>query len=202
MKEIILLGGGGHCKSLIDVIESENRFKIAGIIDKKELIGSEVLGYKIIGSDNDLEKLREKFEFAFIAIGFIKSNKRRVELFELLKKFGFKLPTIISPFAYVSKYSIIEEGSVIHHGAIVNGGVKIGRNCIINSKALIEHDAIIEDNCHISTGAIINGGVKVGCNSFIGSGAITKEYITIKEDSFIKAGSVAYEKWGYSDSSN
>jgi len=138
LKELILLGGGGHCKSVIDVIEKESRFKIAGIIDKKELIGSEVLGYKVIGSDEDLIVLREKFEFAFIAIGFIKSNKKRVELFELLKKLDYKLPTIISPLAYVSKHSFIDEGTIIHHGAIINAGVKIGKNCIINTKALVE----------------------------------------------------------------
>ena len=61
MKEIILVGGGGHCKSVIDVIEQEAKYKIAGIIDKKELIGSNVLGYKIIGCDDDLVKLKEKF---------------------------------------------------------------------------------------------------------------------------------------------
>jgi len=190
LKELILLGGGGHCKSVIDVIEKESRFKIAGIIDKKELIGSEVLGYKVIGSDEDLIVLREKFEFAFIAIGFIKSNKKRVELFELLKKLDYKLPTIISPLAYVSKHSFIDEGTIIHHGAIINAGVKIGKNCIINTKALVEHDAVIEDNCHISTAAIINGGVYVEKNSFIGSGTVTKEYIKILKNSFIKANSL------------
>ena len=64
MKEIILIGGGGHCKSVIDVIEQESKYKIAGIIDKKELIGKDVLGYKIIGSDDDLADLKDKFSHA------------------------------------------------------------------------------------------------------------------------------------------
>jgi sugar O-acyltransferase (sialic acid O-acetyltransferase NeuD family) len=187
-KDILLIGGGGHCKSVIDVIEQENRFKIAGIIDKQESIGDEVLGYKIIGCDNDLDKLYNSYNYAFITIGHIKSNNLRVKLFNLIKSIGYIIPTIISPLAYVSKYSFIDKGSIIMHHSLINANVKIGKNCIINSKALIEHDSIIKDNCHISTGAILNGGVVVRENSFIGSNATIREYT--KVEGFIKAGSL------------
>ena len=191
MKEIILIGGGGHCKSVIDVIELEGKFKIAGIVEKdKNLTGKKVLDYEIIGCDEDLEKLREKYEYAFITIGQIKSPDLRIKLYEKLKSFNFKLPVIISPLSYVSKYTKIEEGTIIMHHSLVNTNAKIGKNCIINTKALVEHDAIIEDFCHISTAAVINGGVTIKKGSFIGSNAVTKECIEIKENSFIKAGSL------------
>lgn len=186
MKDILLVGGGGHCKSVIDVIELEGKYKIAGIIDKKELIAQEVLGYIIIGCDDDLEKLFDKYKYAIVTVGQIKSNSLKVKLFNTLKNIGYKLPTIISPLAYVSKHSQIGEGTVIMHQALVNASVKIGKNCIINTKALLEHDVVVEDNCHISTGAIINGGVVVKENTFIGSNATTKEYIEV--DGFVKAG--------------
>ena len=112
-KDIILIGGGGHCKSVIDVIEQESNFNIAGIIDKIEFVGQNVLGYKIIGSDNDLSFLREKFSYAFITIGHIKTNSSRIKLFNLLKDLKFTLPTIISPLAYVSKHAFIDEGTMI-----------------------------------------------------------------------------------------
>jgi len=188
MQKILLIGGGGHCKSVIDVIEQESKFIIAGIIDKKELIGQEVLGYKIIGCDSDLEKLFEKYKYAIVTVGQIKSNNIRVKLFNKLKEIGYKLPTIVSPLAYISKYAIIEEGTVIMHYAFVNAGAKIGKNCIINTKALIEHDAVIGDNTHISTATVINGGVVVKEDSFIGSNTTTREYIEI--GGFIKAGGV------------
>ncbi len=188
--EILLIGGGGHCKAVIDVIEQENRFKIAGIIDIKEKIGEKVLGYKIIASDEDLKLLLKEYQYVFISLGQIGNCEKRKELFKKCKNLGFSFPKIISPYAYVSRYSIIGEGTIVMHGAIINAGAKIGNNCIINSKALIEHDAEIEDNCHISTGAIINGGVKVKECSFIGSNATTKQYITIPKNSFIKAGSI------------
>ena len=191
MKEIILIGGGGHCRSVIDVIELDGKFKIAGIIEKdKNLIGQKVLNYEVIGSDEDLEKFREKYEYAFITVGQIKNSSPRIKIFEKLKKLKFKLPVIVSPLAYVSKYSKIEEGTIIMHHALVNANTKIGKNCIINTKALIEHDAVIEDFCHISTGAIINGGVIVKQGSFVGSNSVTKEYIEIPQNSFIKAGSL------------
>ncbi len=188
MEEILLIGGGGHCKSVIDVIEQEKRYKIAAIIDKKELIGSEVLGYKIIGCDEDLKDLRQKFSHAIVTVGHIKSNVIRVKLFELLKELDFHMPTIVSPLAYVSKHAFVDEGSVIMHHALVNPHAKVGKNCIINSKALIEHDAVIENFVHIATGAIINGGATVKENTFFGSGAVIREYATAH--GFIKAGSV------------
>ncbi len=187
-KEILLIGGGGHCKSVIDVIESEDKYTIAGIIDKKELLGQEVLGYKIIGCDDDLEKLFLKYKYAIITVGQIKSNELRVKLFNQVKNIGYILPIIKSPLAYISKHSTIKEGTIIMHQALVNANTHIGKNCIINTKALIEHDCTIEDSCHISTSAVINGGVVVKQNTFVGSNATTKEYIEISK--FINARSL------------
>ena len=188
-KEILLIGGGGHCNSVIDVIELENKYTIAGIIDDdKKLLNKTILGYKVIGCGDDLEKLFSTYKYALITIGQIKSNKPRIKFFNLLKKIGYILPVIISPLAYVSKNSKIDEASIIMHHALVNTNAKIGKNCIINSKALIEHDATIENNCHISTGSIINGGVLVRENTFFGSNAMSKEYIEIKADSIIGGG--------------
>ena len=189
MKNIILIGGG-HCKSVIDVIENEKKYKICGIVDKPELLGTRILNYKIIGNDSDLEVLAKKFKYAFITVGHIKSPKIRIKLFKQAKKAGFILPFIISPTSYVSKHSKIGAGSIIMHHAIVNPSTSIGDNCIINSKALIEHDSSISDHCHISTNTSINGGVKIGSECFIGSNVTTKENIIIKKNKFIKAGPI------------
>ncbi len=188
--EIILVGGGGHCQSVIDVIELQDKYKIAGIIVNDRVKGSKILNYEVIGKDEDLKSLFKKYNYAVVTIGQIKSNSIRVKLFKKLKEIGFTLPVIISPLAYVSKYALIGEGTVVMHHALINANVKIGKNCIINTKALIEHDALIEDFCHISTAAVVNGGVVVKKGSFVGSNVVTKEYIEIKENSFIKAGSL------------
>ncbi|MDC1069007.1 NeuD/PglB/VioB family sugar acetyltransferase [Candidatus Kapabacteria bacterium] len=189
MEEILIIGGGGHAKSVIDVIEQQKKYKIVGIIDTSENLGKEILGHKVIGTDENLPEFKTKVKNATIAIGQIKTNELRVSIFKRLKKLGFNLPVIISPFAYVSKYSKIDEGTVIFHHAVVNAGSTIGKNCIINTKALIEHDAIIQDHCHISTGGIVNGGAIVKSNTFFGSNAVSRENIEI--EGFIKAGSLA-----------
>ena len=189
MKKIILIGGGGHCKSVIDVIEQQDDFYIAGIIEKPELLGFDVLGYPIIGNDLDLIDLAKEYQYALITVGQIKSSSKRKELFELVKNIGFILPTVISSNAYVSNHAEIGDGTVVMHNALINADCSIGDNCIINSKALIEHDSKIYNHCHISTNATINGGVTIEEGCFIGSGVITNNSILIKKNSFIKAGS-------------
>lgn len=190
MQKIILIGGGGHCKSCIDTIEAEKKYQIYGILDIKEKIGENICGYKIIGTDEEIEVYAKRGYYFLITIGQIHSAKIRVKLFNRIKEVKGKAATVISPSAYVSRTAKIGEGTIILNQVLVNSSAKIGSNCIINSKALIEHDAVIGNHCHISTGAKINGGVEIGEESFIGSGAITKQYIKIEKESFVKAGSL------------
>ena len=190
MKKIILIGGGGHCKSVIDVIEQEKKYKIYGIVDKPKFLSAKILGYKVIGSDLDFEYLAKKYKNAIITVGQIKSPLVRIKLFNLASKAGFKFPPIISPRAYVSKHSIIGKGTIVMHNSVVNTNVSIGNNCIINTKSLIEHDCEISDHCHISTCATINGSVKIRSKCFIGSNATVRDGITIKENNFVKAHSL------------
>jgi sugar O-acyltransferase (sialic acid O-acetyltransferase NeuD family) len=187
--KLILIGGGGHCKSCIDVIEQENKFLIAGIVDINTSI-SDLLGYPLLGHDEDLASLKLSYDYALITTGQIKTPAIRTRLFSFAKSLGFKLPAIISPRAYVSKHANIGHGTIVMHDALINAGAIVGDNCIINTKSLIEHDAVIENNCHISTGAVINGGAIVKQGSFVGSNAVTKESVKTNEKDFIKAGSL------------
>ena len=190
MDEIILIGGGGHCESVIDVIEQESRFKIAGIIDKSEFMGSKIFDYKVIASDDDLEKLAQKYRYAIVTVGQIKSPSLRIKLFDRAERIGFIMPSIISPRAYVSKHAYIGAGSVVMHDVMVNANARIGKNCIINTKSLIEHGSEVGDNCHISTAVCINGGVIIESSCFIGSNATLRDHIVVKSNSFIRAGSL------------
>lgn len=190
MKEIILIGGGGHCKSCIDVIEQENKYKIAGIIDKKEVLGKEVLGYKVIACDEDLPELFNKYQYALITIGQLHNSSIRKKFYKTLKDIGFILPTIVSPKAYISKHSSVKEATIVMHDVVINSNSYIGKNCIINTKSLIEHDVTIKDNCHISTASVVNGHCIINENSFIGSNSTVVNNIEIEKNSFIKAGSL------------
>ena len=191
MKKIILIGGGGHCHSCIDVIESSGSYNIAGIVEQpgknKE---NSILGYQIIGYDNDLAILRKHFDYALVTVGQIGSGIVRQKLFKYLKELDFILPVIISPLAYVSKHAAIGEGTIIMHQVIVNAGAHIGNNCILNTKCLIEHDTVVGDNTHISTAAVLNGDSTIGSRCFVGSNATIVNGAKLPDDYFFKAGSL------------
>jgi sugar O-acyltransferase (sialic acid O-acetyltransferase NeuD family) len=190
---LLLIGGGGHCKSIIDIIEIDGTYEIKGILDLAEKTGTKVLGYEIIGTDNDLEIFLKQFHNVFIAIGQIKEYTIRQHLFERIMKTDANLITLISPLAHVSQHSVIGKGTVIHHFANVNAGARIGENCIINTHANIEHDVTIGSMTHISTGVMINGdsrignGVFIGSNSTLGTGVDITNDVVIGACSFIKS---------------
>ena len=190
MSDLLLVGGGGHCRSCIDVIEAEGQYWIRGIVQPVSDETDGIFGYPVLGSDADLPFLLQETPQTLVTVGQIRSPEIRIRLFELLKQSGGKLPRIVSPFAYCSKNAEMDEGTIVMHGTIVNAGASIGANCIINSQALIEHDVVVADHCHISTGTRVNGGVTIGRGSFIGSGAILKEGIVIGENVIISAGQV------------
>lgn len=188
-ENIILIGGGGHCKACIDVIETQGKFSIAGIIDVKEKLHQKVSEYEISGCDEDLPRLIKQYKNYLLTIGQIKTAEKRKTCFDYLKKLGAIFPVIISPSAYVSNKASIGDGTIVMHNVFINSGVDIGSNCIINTGAIIEHDVKIEDNCHISTGAIVNGQCLIGESTFLGSGSTTINNINIKKNTFIGAGS-------------
>ena len=193
-KKIIIIGAGGHSKSLINLITSINEFKILGLIDNS-ISNKKILDYPILGTDQDLIKYYKKgIIYCSIGLGQIKNPYKRIKLFNLLKKIGFKIPTIISKKCECFKSNKIGEGTQIFHNTLINSNVKIGKNCIINSGSIIEHDVEISNNCHISTGAIINGGVKIGENTFIGSSAVIKNNIPIGKNCIIGMGVIVKKK--------
>ena len=188
-RPLILIGGGGHCKSVIEVAESAG-YDIKGILDMPDEVGKEVLpGHKVIGTDDEIPQYVEECDF-IITVGFIKNSALRIKLYNKVKAAGGRLATIIASTAHVSKYAELGEGTVIMHHAFVNAGAKIGDNCIINTFVNIEHDAQIGNQCHISTGTMVNGECKIGENCFIGSQSVCANCIEIASDIIVGAGSV------------
>ncbi len=186
-QDLILLGGGGHAKSCLDVILTTNNHKIIGYIDKNYSPDFSML-IPYLGQDEEISKYVKSAVF-IIAVGQIENSTIRLELFNKLKKLNARLATIVSAHAYVSPFAQIGEGTIIMHGAIVQYGAVIGSNCIVNDKSLIEHDSFIGSHCHISTGTIVNGNVVIGNNVFVGSGSILRNGIKICDNVIVGAGS-------------
>ena len=188
-RPLILIGGGGHCKSVIEVAESAG-YEIKGILDMPDEVGKKVLpGHKVIGTDDEIPQYVEECDF-IITVGFIKNPALRIKLYNKVKAAGGRLATIIASTAHVSKYAELGEGTVIMHQVFVNAGAKIGDNCIINTFVNIEHDAEVGNQCHISTGTMVNGECKIGENCFIGSQSVCANCIEIASDIIVGAGSV------------
>ena len=191
-KEIILVGGGGHCISVIESLERSGNFEIAGISDIKERMGETISGYQVLFQDDQLPSLVQANKEFLITIGHIKSPLPRIRLYDHLKSLNAKLLTLIDTDALVSKRARIGEGTAILRNCFVNAGAQIGVNCIINSGAMVEHNSIIGDHVHVSTGAIVNGDCEIGDGCFIGSGAIISNGVKICSGTLIGAGSVVF----------
>jgi len=187
---LILIGGGGHCISCIDVIESNPEFNISGIIDHPRKLQQRVLSYTITWTDNDIERLvKEKHSF-LITIGFISNAAPRVTLFQQLSLLHADMPWICSSKAHLSQHAKIGLGTIVMHNTIVNAEATVGENVIINTGAVVEHNAKIGNHSHISTGAFVNGDCVIGDRVFIGSNSVICEGISIANDVMIGAGSV------------
>jgi sugar O-acyltransferase (sialic acid O-acetyltransferase NeuD family) len=186
---LILIGGGGHCRACIDVIEEEGKYAIKGIVDANLAIPNEILGYPVLGNDNLISELASLDYHFLITIGQIKSGRTRKRIYHRLKQLNANIATITSPRAYISKHSSIGTGSIVMHGAIINVNSSIGVNAIINTKALIEHDCNVGHHVHISTNATINGTVNIGDEVFIGSNSTISNNIDVTSNVIIGTGS-------------
>lgn len=189
MKKIVLVGGGGHCKSVIDSIRSKNEFEIVGITDPVDK--GEILNVKILGTDYILQDMHNQgVEYAFITVGSIGNPKLRITLYDMLSKIGFKFPAIIDKTAIVSEECSIGEGTFVGKGAIVNAEAIIGKQAIINTGAIVEHDCLVGDFVHIAPGATLSGGVTIEKYCHVGTNATIIEGISVVKSTVIGAGSV------------
>jgi sugar O-acyltransferase (sialic acid O-acetyltransferase NeuD family) len=190
VERIVLIGGGGHCRVIIDILNSMKKYEIVGVTDKG---GAEkkILDIPVIGDDSILESLYDSgVKNAFVCIGALNNIDIRDKIYFKLKNIGFNIPKLIHNKAIVSPYAEIKDGTCVMAGAVVNPGSVIGENCIINTSSVIEHDCIIGRNTHISPRSSIAGGVKIGDNCHIGMGSSVIQGITIGNNTIIGAGSV------------
>lgn len=197
--KLLLLGGGGHCKSVLDSLFQCNRYEELAIIDRRELIGHSVLGVPIIGCDDDLPRLyNQGFTYAFISVGNLGNPRIRIKLFDKLMEIGFKIPIIKDPTAVVSSETFLGSGVFVGKNAVINAGTTVGKCAIINTSVTVEHDCIIEDFVHLAPGTILCGEVQVGRNTHIGANSVIKQRLTIGSDCLIGMGSVVVADLGNS----
>lgn len=194
--KLIVIGDGGHARSIVDVALSTGEFEILAVVGRDE---TNQKAWQQFGIDwvneSEIQKYANSSALGIVGLGQIKDPEPRVKAYELLVNLGMELATLVSPKAFVSKTSIIGKGTAVMHGAVVNAHAQIGVNTIINSMALVEHDATVGNHSHISTGAIVNGESRVGDKSFIGSGAVLKQGISVGSSCIVPMGSLVVSDW-------
>ena len=189
MKDIILLGIGGHAHSVVSSIELARKYNIVGFLDKKEM-GDRCIGaYYVLGTDNDLERYYvDGVRNAFVTIGFMGRSDIRNRLYRKLKAIGYNIPNIIDISAIVAENVKFGEGVYVGKRAVINADAKIGKMCIINTGAIVEDNCQVGAFSHISVGSVLCGNVTVGSEAFIGANATIIQGINIGDNCIIGAG--------------
>ncbi|KPA16718.1 Sialic acid O-acyltransferase, NeuD [Candidatus Magnetomorum sp. HK-1] len=190
MDNIVIIGSSGHAKVIIDIVEKESRYRIAGIIDPHKKKGEKILGYSILGQKEDLPQLMisHAIKGAIVAIG---DNFTRSAEVSRLREI---CPDIIfvsakHPKASIAKDVTIGEGTVIMAGANINPSCSIGLFCIINTNSSLDHDSEMKNFSSIAPGVTTGGNCKIDDFTAISIGATLIHGIHIGEHTVIGAGS-------------
>lgn len=187
MKDIILVGYGGHAKSVADCIERQKEYRIIGYTDMKEHKSS----YPYLGTDEVLEKyFAQGIYYAVVCIGYLGKGNLREKLYVRLKKIGYTLPIIKDSSSVISETAELGEGTFIGKGAVVNAEARIGKMAIINSLALVEHECVVEDFAHVAVAAVLCGQVHIGEAAFIGANATVIQGRKIHSRRIVPAGMI------------
>lgn len=189
--DVVILGGGGHAKVLLDCIHLvEPTWSVAVLDSKPGLQGSTLLGAPVLGGDELLPRLLDAnpgLRFA-VGVGAARCTRLRATLFENALSTGAVALTPIHPSACVSRWAVIEEGAQVLAGAIVNAGARIGANAIVNTRAVVEHDCLVGRHVHVATGACLAGGVEVGQGAMVGAGSVVRQCLRVGAAAVVGAG--------------
>lgn len=193
-KEILIFGGGGHGKAIIDLLRATSEYHIAGILDDGIPAGTKVTGITVLGGEKILTELMSRgMLYAANAVGGISNVNTRISIFNKLTQAGLSFPILVHPTAFIEKSANLSDGAQIFPHAYVGSEAAIGFGNIINTGAIISHDCSISDYAVISPGAILAGNVQIGEGTLIGMGVTINlnisigKYVRIGNGATIKA---------------
>ena len=188
MDKIVIVGFGGHGRSVADTIKRSRKFEIAGYTELKKYND---VSYDYLGHDDVLEDLfYQGVHNAVLGMGFMGEADVRKRLFSKMKGIGYEFPVICDPSAIISSDAVIGEGSFVGKNVVINAEAKIGKNCIINTSSIIEHECVVESETHIAVGAVVCGKAHIGNSVMIGAGSTIIQCVNVGDGTVIGAGSV------------
>lgn len=186
MKKVVILGGGGHAKVVIELLRGMGEWGIVGCLDPRA--SAPVSGAPILGDDRLLPELaREGIRHVCIAVG---DNRVRTRLGSEAARHNFQWVTATGRKSIISSSTTMGAGTVVMEGAVINADAQIGELAVINTGAIVEHDCHIGAGAHVAPGAILTGGVTLGSLAFVGAGATILPGLTVGAEAVIGAGAV------------
>ena len=187
-QKLLVFGASGHAKVVIDIVERQGEFEIAGLLDDDlDRRGEQFYGYPVLGSRAELPALYSaQLRHALVAIG---DNAGRAAVAAHLAQQGWRFASAIHPSASIGRGVEIGPGSVIMAACVVNADTYLGAQVIVNTGATLDHDCRIEDAVHIAPGCHLCGGVSVGSGSLLGVGAAVIPSVRIGKNAIVGAGS-------------
>lgn len=192
----MLIGGGGHCHSVLDSLCAGGAYDRIGVVAKdeenhRELLDDAITAPFLVGVDADLPALFSAgWHEAFVTLGSVGNPVGRHRIYDGLKTAGFRMATIVDPTAVVSARATLGEGVFVGRRAVINAGCAVGCCAILNTGCIVEHDCRVGDFVHVSPGAILCGNVAVGQDAHIGAGAVLRQGVAVGARALVGAGSV------------
>lgn len=189
--EVIGIGAGGHCKVVLNSIATQKQFHVLGLIEQNnDRLDADYCGTKILGDEAKLPTLlQEQTSFCFLGVGAIgQNNSIRKLIFERIQTIGFSFVNVIDSSAVVASSVVYQDGLFTAPGVLCNTDTTLGKNVVLNTGSIIEHDCCIEDHAFIGPGAILCGEVKVGELAFVGAGARIKQGVQVGANAVVGMG--------------
>lgn len=188
---IVIIGCSGHARVIIDILEQEGPYHIVGLLDSYKPPETELLGYRVFGTEEDLPALlaARVCEGGIVAIG---DNWTRGKMVARIRQLApeFRFISAIHPSACIARDVQIGRGTAIMAAAVVNTGSRIGEFCILNTRCSIDHECVLGDFSSLAPGAVTGGRVQVGAYSAVAIGATISHEVKIGEHTVIGAGAI------------
>jgi sugar O-acyltransferase (sialic acid O-acetyltransferase NeuD family) len=194
VESIFVLGASGHAKVVIDILERQSQWRIAGLVDTYKATGTMLMGYRVLGSEDRLPELMAQYGVGggIVAIGDNRM-RRQVALRVAAIASQFRFINAVHPSARIAREVEMGEGIAIMAGVTVNAGTRIGNFCYVNTNASVDHDNVLEPFSCLQPNSATGGNVRLGSLSVLAMGAIAVPGISIGEDTLVGAGSTVLD---------
>jgi len=192
MRNVVVVGASGHAEVVIDILERQGIYRIAGLIDRS--VKGHLMGYEILGTESDLPGIVREREIAggIIAIGDNWTRHRVVNALNALLP-GFAFVTAVHPSAQIGRNATIGRGSVVMAGAVINPNARVGEFCVVNTNASLDHGSVMGDFSGLLPNASTGGNVRIGAFAALCQGANIIHGVEIGEHTVIGAGATVLE---------